>query len=71
MAVDLQLPHPTGNSAREVERRDVSGLYLMKASYIPTVQMAADQEAVGLSRDHMYESKCILIIVYSVFERNY
>ena len=31
--------------------------------------MAADKEAVGLSRVHMYESKCILpyeIIVYSV-----
>ena len=34
-------------------------------------QMAADKEAVGLSRVHMYESKCILpyeIIVYSVLK---
>ena len=25
-----------------------------------TAQMAADKEAIGLSRVHMYESKCIL-----------
>ena len=31
-------------------------------------QMAADKEAVGLSRVNMYKSKCILIIVYSVFK---
>ena len=35
-------------------------------------ETAADKEAVGLSRVHMYESKCILplneIIVYSVLK---
>ena len=43
-------------------------LFAIKA----TAQMAADKEAVGLSRDHMYESKCILFlrdIVYSVLEQ--
>ena len=31
-----------------------------KIAIQPTAQMAADKEAVGLSRVHMYESKCIL-----------
>ena len=31
-----------------------------KISIQATAQMAADKEAIGLSRVHMYESKCIL-----------
>ena len=36
-----------------------------------TAQMAAEKEAVGVSRGHVYWSNCILlneIIVYSVFK---
>ena len=44
------------------------GSYKRGSTVEATAQMAADTEAIGLSRVHMYESKCILSILLILLE---
>ena len=44
----------------QIDERHCTRRWINKIAIQATAQMAADKEALGLSRVHMYESNCIL-----------